>query len=401
MKQHIQVKANRLFFIDGIRAWAILMMLQGHFIDGLLAPVFRDTAHWVYRLWLYGRGCTAPVFFTVSGFVFSYLLIQGTQVGRENPRVKKGIRRGVQLLLIGYILRLNGFGLLQGQLYDGFYMIDVLHCIGLSLIGLVGLYQCTAHKKSVVFFLLLTGVTFVLFLLEPIYRQFSYSFLPTSFANYFTKSGGSVFTIFPWLGYATAGGALAVLFTRFKNVAHFYCYAIGIAMLLGYGLVFHSSDFFIGLYTLTELSLFHSISTNNYLFIRLGDVFLIFAFFMAFRHFLTSKTVVKIGANTLSIYVVHFILLYGSFTGWGVYQLFHHALSPATAILGALAFMVGCTWLALLYIKYEKRIKGQLLMAVQKVKEQPLRVYKALLPVGNLAFQVKWFVQRRFIKVRN
>ncbi|MEM6543164.1 MAG: acyltransferase family protein, partial [Bacteroidota bacterium] len=72
-------QSKRLFFIDAMRAWAILMMLQGHFIDGLLDPIFRDPEHLAYSIWLYFRGITAPVFFTVSGFIFTYLLLRSPQ----------------------------------------------------------------------------------------------------------------------------------------------------------------------------------------------------------------------------------------------------------------------------------------------------------------------------------
>ncbi|MGB5369306.1 MAG: heparan-alpha-glucosaminide N-acetyltransferase domain-containing protein, partial [Flavobacteriaceae bacterium] len=56
----------RLYFIDAMRAWAILMMLQGHFIDGLLDNAFRDDQNMAFSIWKYFRGITAPVFFTVS-----------------------------------------------------------------------------------------------------------------------------------------------------------------------------------------------------------------------------------------------------------------------------------------------------------------------------------------------
>ena len=133
----------RLYFIDAIRAWAILMMLQGHFVDGLLDNAFRDNSNMVYAVWKYFRGVTAPVFFTVSGFIFTYLLIKGKEIGINNPRVKKGIKRGLQLLAIGYLLRLNFFGLLKGQIYGSFYLVDVLHCIGLSILGIIGIYLLT------------------------------------------------------------------------------------------------------------------------------------------------------------------------------------------------------------------------------------------------------------------
>ena len=100
----MSVDSKRLFFIDAIRAWAILMMLQGHFIDGLLDTVFRNPEGTFYSIWLYFRGITAPVFFTVSGFIFTYLLIKSQDSGWQNSRVKKGLKRGLQLLLIGLSL---------------------------------------------------------------------------------------------------------------------------------------------------------------------------------------------------------------------------------------------------------------------------------------------------------
>ena len=59
-------KPPRLYFIDALRAFAILMMLQGHFISGLLDPVFKDPSNPIYSFWLYCRGFTAPVFFTIT-----------------------------------------------------------------------------------------------------------------------------------------------------------------------------------------------------------------------------------------------------------------------------------------------------------------------------------------------
>ena len=298
----MQAKANRLFFIDAMRAWAILMMLQGHFIDGLLDPIFRDSTNMAYKTWLYFRGITAPVFFTVSGFIFTYLLLRAPENGLANPRVKKGIKRGLQLLLIGYALRLNLFGLFKGQLYGGFFLVDVLHCIGLSILAIVGLYVLTAQRKRFWFPTLLLATTLLLFLFEPLYKQWSFNFLPAGLANYFTRANGSVFTIIPWLGYTTLGAAISLLFYRFRNFKYLYPVAIVSSLLLGYGLITQSSAFFLYLGRTWDLSLFTLIQTNNYLFIRLGDVLVVFAVFMLLRRFLNQRTILRIGANTLSIY---------------------------------------------------------------------------------------------------
>ena len=100
------MKSNRLYFIDAVRAFAILMMLQGHFISTTLDPIYRDPNNLAYSIWLYFRGNTAPMFFTISGLIFMYLLLKANDKGNDNPRIKKGLKRGLELIGIGYILRI-------------------------------------------------------------------------------------------------------------------------------------------------------------------------------------------------------------------------------------------------------------------------------------------------------
>jgi len=363
------IKTNRLFFLDAMRAWAILMMLQGHFIDGLLDPAFRDLGNPVFRIWQYFRGITAPVFFTVSGFIFTYLLIRVSGSGRGNPRVAKGIKRGLQLVLIGYLLRLNLFGFLfNGELYPSFFMVDVLHCIGLSILAVVGLYLLTSRGKKYLFPAALLGTTLILFLLEPIYKQGTYSFLPELLANYFTKANGSVFTIFPWLGYATMGAFLAVVFTRFKEYRFLYPASIVLSLFMGSFLIYGSSPAFSQMYQWSGLELFRMIEANNYLFIRLGNVLIVFSVFIALRRFMVHKTILALGAGTLSIYVIHYIVLYGSFTGLGLYRFFSASLSPALVVPGAILFMILCSFLALRYHGMQARINTRIALVHNSAK---------------------------------
>ena len=345
------------------------MMLQGHFIDGLLDNAFRDNANATYNIWKYFRGMTAPVFFTVSGFIFTYLLIKVPEKGFKNPRVKKGLKRGVELLLIGYLLRINLNGLLDGEIYSSTYLVDVLHCIGVSIMGIIAIYLLTQVNRKYLFPLILLSVTLVLFIFEHIYSKWSYSFFPEALANYFTKSNGSVFTVFPWIGYATFGAFISIFFHRFKDHQRLYSGAITIFTILGLLLIFLSSDFFLAFSHLTGIQLFTDIFYNNYLFIRLGDVFIAFAIFMLVRQWLTNSTLLKIGQSTLSIYVIHFMILYGSLTGLGLYQYYNHSLSPTQVILGAIVFMIVCSFLALLYEKHKKSIKQLIAKPFHSIKK--------------------------------
>lgn len=353
----VNAKNPRLYFVDAIRAWAILMMLQGHFIDGLLDNAFRDDSNILFTIWKYFRGITAPVFFTVSGFIFTYLLIKAPEKGWDNPRVKKGIRRGFELLIIGYLLRLNLFGLFKAEIYNSFYLVDVLHCIGLSILGIIGIYSLSGNRKKWLFPAILVGATIALFVFEPWYKSANFQVLPQWIANYFTKSNGSVFTILPWFGYATFGSFTAVLFNRYQNRNYIYPKAISICAGIGSVLIFYSSDAFLALANYAGIKLFEAIFFNNYLFIRLGDVLLVFAVFMLLRKFLTNKTVLRLGQSTLSIYIIHFIILYGSFTGLGLYGFFHHSVSPIILVPGAILFIAACSYLALRYEDNKAGIK--------------------------------------------
>ena len=128
------MNSERLYFIDIVRAFAILMMLQGHFIDTLLSIEYRDVSSTAFQIWSYFRGITAPTFFTISGLIFTYLLLKAKEKGNEKLRIKKGIIRGFFLIGVGYLLRAPIFKWLSGKFTTYFLAVDVLQCIGLSLI---------------------------------------------------------------------------------------------------------------------------------------------------------------------------------------------------------------------------------------------------------------------------
>ncbi|TDT44944.1 uncharacterized protein DUF1624 [Maribacter spongiicola] len=383
---------SRLFFLDAIRAWAILMMLQGHFIDGLLDNAFRDNSNMVFNIWKYFRGITAPVFFTVSGFIFTFLLIRSKQTGWANPRVKKGIKRGFELLVIAYLLRMNLFGLFKGEIYDSFYLVDVLHCIGLSLLFIIGFYILTFARQKWIFPTILVSTTLLLFIFEPIYKASSFDFLPQVFANYLTKANGSVFTIIPWLGYATIGSFMSVLFSKYQESKNLYNFIVPTYIATGLILMFLSSDFFLSVYDVTGIQLFKAINDNNYLFIRLGDVLIVFSIFIILRKVLMNATWLRIGQSTLSIYIIHFIILYGSFTGIGLYRFFHHSLNPYLVVPGAILFMIASTYLALKYEDHKAGLKANIRAILSST-----RIY--LEQFAIIAFEVLRTVTEKVLRV--
>ncbi|HNQ26630.1 MAG TPA: heparan-alpha-glucosaminide N-acetyltransferase domain-containing protein, partial [Aquaticitalea sp.] len=186
----MESKSTRLYFLDAVRAFAILMMLQGHFVDTLLNPIYRDDAYPAYTIWSYFRGITAPVFFTISGLVFLYLLLKAYQKGDDSIRIRKGISRGLMLILIGYLLRIPFFSWFKGRFDTYFLVIDVLQCIGLSLLLLIGIYHaCLKNSRVLSVVLLLLGC--IIFVTEPLYRGLRLDNVPLVLVNYISKANGS------------------------------------------------------------------------------------------------------------------------------------------------------------------------------------------------------------------
>ncbi len=340
----------RLYFIDAVRAFAILMMLQGHFIDTLLDPVYRVNTSVVYNIWSYFRGITAPTFFTISGLVFMYLLLRAKVKGNDKQRIKKGLFRGLLLIAIGYSLRINIKDWLFGHFSTYFLVVDVLQCIGLALIILICLYTLFGQ-----FSYLLSAVLFcagcICFLTEPLYRNITIENMPLAIANYLTSANGSVFTILPWFGYSAFGAFLATVFFRHVHRSKFKVFTTASFLLVGLFLIKYSTWFLFKIYELTNIDLIYQCANYNYLFIRLGNVLVLFGIFYTFEKYLKHSIIARIGEKTLSIYVIHFIMLYGSYTGFGLKRFLNQSLTPAEAVFGALLFILIVCFVSFYYAK--------------------------------------------------
>ncbi len=345
------LKTNRLFFIDAVRAYAILMMLQGHFTDTLLAVSYRNSNNLSYTIWEYFRGNTAPTFFTVSGLIFTYLLLKAEQSRKVKQRIRKGLFRGLMLVGIGYALRIPFFSWLYGDFNTYFLVVDVLQCIGISLILVILIYKLV-FKNTLVFAIVTLIVGLLIFITEPLYRTLELPNIPVVFSNYFSKSNGSIFTLIPWFGFMALGAFMATVFYKFLRYKHFKIYAVSCFIVFGLLLMFTSSWCLHKLNSITDWVLLKNVANYNYLFIRFGNVLVTFGVFYALEFYIKNWSVfLKIGQKTLSIYVIHFIIIYGSFTGYGLHQIIGKSLNPWQIICGAVLFLCCVCVISLNYVK--------------------------------------------------
>ena len=234
----------------------------------------------------------------IHGWVVMFLLLRNKVQGFKNPRIKKGIRRGLELIIWGYVLRLNLPLLFNGEINTSFFKPDVLQIIGLGLIFVVGIYTLLSFLKKGLLLVFL-GFGCLVFLCEPIYANKTFSTLPYFLSAYLTKANGGVFYIFPWIGYISMGASIAITFG--SKTKKLILKSVGFT-LLGILLIFKSSALFIWIYNQTDWYLFRQVAYNNFLFIRLGDVFVLLGVFIIMNRLFSRSFWVWMGQKTLSIY---------------------------------------------------------------------------------------------------
>ncbi len=342
-------KKNRIIFIDLMRAFAVLMMVQGHTVDVLLSNNYRTLESPFFAVWLFMRGMTAPIFMFSAGTVFIYLFRLVNEPFNKNPRVTKGIKRFFLLVGLGYLLRyptytLVDFSEVTQSGWNIFFAVDVLQLIGF---GVFLLLVCAfiAEKLKLSDYIVFAVAAFAFFLLYPVFSKIDWlQIFPRFIAGYFYSGTGSLFPLFPWAGYVLCGGILGSYLA--KNPMVFKTQKFSFILLL-IGAIFLTFSFFSA--PLEEL--IYGIKLNGSpmigtILLRIGFVLMLNALVsyisISINHI--PRLIILIGRNTLLIYVIHLIILYGSAWSPGLSQHFAKSFSVWKTIGTALimiSLMVG------------------------------------------------------------
>lgn len=355
---------NRLYFIDIVRSIAILLMLEGHFVDDTLSLDLRDESNTIYYYWKFIRGFTSPIFLTVTGIVFTYLLLGNEQTSFwNNPRVRKGFKRAVELLFWGYLLQ--------------YYAFHVLQCIGIGILTIIGLYGIARLVKVVPLwiFYCLAGIAFfssyLFFGLLP-EGQYWPEHAPSMIQNIFLGKN-SIFPITPNLGYTMFGAMVGVILFHFKEKVKTPPFMLS-GFFIGFILFLWSKKILI---VLGKLYLFHGckIYRMDWLFEKLGMVFMILSLLLTLEKYVfrikKTNLFLRIGQNTLSIYIVHMVILYGSLTGLGLTHFFHESLSIYQIVPFTLMFIT----LFVIFVYFIDKIRARLSFILVPLKKFTNRIF--------------------------
>ena len=325
----------RLVAVDMVRVFAMALMVQGHTLDVLLTP---DCKYYPwYNFWLFCRGFTAPMFMTLSGFAFALATLRRWENHLQlGPAVARRLRRFAFFVLLGYSMRLpvNSFLRdLRRVSPDGwqwFLQFDVLQTIGLTLIALQLLVLGLRTPRR---FATVTGLLalIVAFTAPPVWKSPLVNALPLAVKSALIGTTGSLFPLFPWSAYIFLGAALGTVYvTVCQSTPSLLRKAIPVGLLLlaaGIGLEGVSLQ----IYGQTNFW-----PTTPHLFIaRVGFVTTVLGFATFVERLLpvSPRTIQSLAEESLLVYYVHVVLLYGSSWNPGIKKFIGGTMTFAHAYL--------------------------------------------------------------------
>jgi uncharacterized membrane protein len=334
---------GRLLFLDQLRGWAVIVMIEVHVFGEWLRPDIKLLAPW--SILNFVNTLVAPTFIFVSGFVIA---ITTTRKWDEYTRVggvfANRIRHLVLILAVGYLLRApvaTLSGLLAGPNPGSilvFLRVDVLHCIAIGALLVHALILVLRKQNLVIAACIVLGAGF-LFIAPLMLQSPSLDSLPLWFENYLNKRHGSLFPLFPWAAYMMFGTVTAFLFMRAqiagRSAQFLLRAAIAGIFVSAAGLVLH----FLPISTDSPVIAWRTV--YEYTLVRMGIVPVLI--FVAYRFESRGKPgpllVTKLGRESLIMYSLHLVLLYGSITGISIAAMWKGHCDYAASFAGYVALL--------------------------------------------------------------
>lgn len=313
---HTTSPKTRYLFIDLYRGLVVLFMLEGHLFRELLhQDVIKSTLFQFHDMF---HGISAPAFLFGSGLTF----VLSTRKRWEDyhhwdPPFARRLGRILTILFLGYALHLPFLSakklFIEGkpEHYLQLFQSDVLQCIGFGLLILHALLFFFKTERR--FYGLVLSATVAIPLLTPLIWEVDFlKYYPAFFAQLINSKHGSIFPLFPFVGFLFAGVIVswefmyAVEHKREHKFMKRFLY-LGVVFIL-FGLLLDALPFKIyPVYNFWYTS-------PNYFLIRIGALLFLFGLIWNITEKVKKPPswITILGKESLLVYVVHLIILYGS-----------------------------------------------------------------------------------------
>ncbi len=312
-------KAQQRFgYIDWLRGLVCVMMFIVHGYDSWLNDASRESLF--YRLSQELGTIPAPMFLFLAGVSVSLVTTRLREKSLPASDIaRKSISRGAEVLVFGYLFRLQEFLLgLPKSPWQDLLRVDILTTIGLSII-FMGAVCWLARTRASVIILSTAFAAAVALATPPLYTTWRPRWLPWFFESYvngvhtYDAPQAWLFPIFPWVAFAFAG--LAVGFILFSpwgkaNIAR----AVGLVGAAG--TVFFFGSQWIDAHAPQMYATYDYWHTSpNFFLARLGILMAMMPMGYAWCRWgpgeIGFSPLIQLGKTSLLVYWVHIVFVYG------------------------------------------------------------------------------------------
>jgi uncharacterized membrane protein len=336
--------AHRVIFIDLGRFLALVFMLYGHTVSALMAPEYQRGT-W-FEVWNFQRGLTSSLFLLLSGFAFSIATSKRwTSHQSFSPAVFKRTRRFALFLLLGYAIhfpvpRFSMLTTLTDEQWRSFTQVDVLQLIGATFLIVQALVFVVKSRRMFTIAVCVLAAL-VLALTHPVWVIDWWQILPGWLAAYLSPARGSLFPLFPWATYVLLGAGMGQIYVswgaaRLSSYAMYALFVPGAVLsALGWGLAqIEHAPWGTDAWNFMPIQLA----------IRIGACLIILAAIARASQRLTRLPhfFAAVAQETLPIYFVHLMIVYGSIWNSGLAMRHAASLGPMATL-----FCVLCLWVSM------------------------------------------------------
>ena len=345
--------SHRRAYVDWARGIAVLLMIEAHTSDAWtrLSPSVRRTIP--FRDATVLGGFAAPLFLWLAGLAVVLAATRmAERTGSRRAAVEMICRRGLEIFILGFLFRLQGFIITPGSHPVTLFRVDILNIMG-PAIALAGLVWGLARSAAARVWWYAAAATAIAMVTPIIRISSTVNALPLWFQWYIRPFNEfTIFTLFPWAGFVFAGGAVGALIAasreeRAERRLHAVLGAIGVALVVA------------GFYTAGRPTIYAAsnfwTSSPTWFAIRVGIMMIALTVIYGveqvlghestktrnsnglFRAFVSSwqTPLAVMGRNSLFIYWIHVELVYG-YASWG----WRHRLPLWGTAIGFVLFSV-------------------------------------------------------------
>lgn len=210
--------AARRAYIDWLRGFAVVAMIEWHVIDAWSIRDERDGLAWAVIRTI--GGFAAPLFLYLAGLATPFAIAARERRGATTAAAARSVqKRGWQVFGLAHLFRFQSFLLNPNARWSGILKPDILNILGLGLAGTAWLCGRAVRAARASVWLLVPAA--IVLVLTPFSRLWWWPTLLHPRLEAYIRPVGNfgVFSLFPWAAYVPLGAFVGLLLLRAREEA--------------------------------------------------------------------------------------------------------------------------------------------------------------------------------------